>query len=244
MIADGTLKFTCPLEFNDPFDSMPAYDPNSIKNVTKLRPDLIRKAGKNLGLSPAKRIQKNWWFQKNVEAGINSGDYAKAIIGGLGIFCVSRTPCNPLMWAHYADSHKGFTVELRIAMDAPGTHIQTILPCPVEYTKTRPIINWAHSVERDLEKYFFTKSEDWSYEQEERTITPGAGIYAYSRAHFLCSVIAGARISEPDYETLKAVVGKASRELGKEVPLHKAQLAQHSYRVFIPGLQNPDFAHE
>ncbi|WP_417070450.1 DUF2971 domain-containing protein [Niveibacterium terrae] len=243
MIADGTLKFTCPLDFNDPFDCMPAFDPKSIESICEIRPDLIKKAGKELGYSPAKRIENKWRFRNNVKTAIASGEFVKSIVRRMGIFCVSRTPCSPLMWSHYADSHKGFVVELRIAMDSPRELIQQIIPSRVEYKKIRPIINWATPDEYELEKYFFTKSEDWSYEQEERTISLDrvAGIYPYSRNDFLCSVIAGTKIEEVNYERLKNEIEKASKVLGKKIQLRKAQLARNAYKIFIPGHLNQDF---
>ena len=58
IIREGTIKFTCPLEFNDPFDCRPFIDPQSVENLPNERPDLMQKIGKPLDLSPAKRIRR------------------------------------------------------------------------------------------------------------------------------------------------------------------------------------------
>lgn len=241
MISDGTIKFTCPLEFNDPFDCMPAYDPDSIANIHKSRPDLIRKAGDSMGLSPAKRLMHKGVFIKNIADAVNSGDFAKASISNVSAFCVSRTPCNTLMWSHYADFHQGFVVELRIPMDAPHELLKNMIPHEVSYTEERPVIDWGRTHPDDIQKYYFTKSIDWKYEQEERVINPGqiADIYPYAREHFLCSVIAGAKITNPNYAILSAVVASASRDIGKIIPLRRANLAKQTYKVYVPGHPNP-----
>lgn len=237
MLTEGTLKFTCPLDFNDPFDCMPAYEPDSYKNFEKYRPDLLPRYGKSQRLSPAERIRQKPVLKKNVENAVKSGEYAKGLASNVGVFCMSRTPCNTLMWSHYANSHKGFVVEFRISMNAPRELVEFILPFKVDYVNERPILNWALSGGENLKQYYLTKSLDWEYEQEERIIIPDrkAGIYPYSREHFLCSVIAGAKMSDSDYEVLRQAIGKASHEAGKTIPLRRARLASHKYKVYVPG---------
>lgn len=235
MISEGTLRFTCPLEFNDPFDCMPSYDPASIENITKTRPDLIKQAGNQLGLSPAKRLQRKGVFIQNIRGGVESGEFTRGLIEGLGVHSLSRVATNILMWSHYADHHKGFVVELEIRMDAPKELLYGIIPIPVEYKKERPVISWG--AEFDIEKYFLTKSKDWEYEQEERIMTTneGPGIHPYSREHFLYSVIAGCRMTESNFAELEKAVDRARRETGKPIGLFKAQSAKHQYKVFVPG---------
>ncbi|WP_344958715.1 DUF2971 domain-containing protein [Zobellella aerophila] len=245
-ITEGTLKFTCPLDFNDPFDCSPAYDPKSIDNLHKYRPDLLKKVGDSKGLSPAKRIMNRGRFVQNIRNVVESGEYVKTLVSGISVFCVSRTPNNTLMWSHYADHHRGFLVELRIAMDTPDHHLTNLIPYQVSYQDKRPIVNWATACGKNLEEYFYTKSRDWDYEQEERVINPGqrSGIYPYSREHFLCSVIAGARMSPDDHQQLQRAVTQASSDIGKTIPLYQAKLATHSYRVYVPDHPFPEVSRE
>lgn len=238
MITEGTLKFTCPLEFNDPFDCMPSYNPASIDNLNKTRPDLIRMAGAYHKLSPAKRMQRTGVFIQNIRRVVESGDFVRGLVSGLGVLSLSRTATNILMWSHYADHHKGFVVELQIPMDAPAELLERMVPHPVQYLTERPMFDMAMGC--DIDGYFLTKSMDWEYEQEERTLTTaeGPGIHPYSRENFLCSVIAGSRMGATEYNQLKAAVQQASRDIGREVALHKAQLANNKYAVYVPN--HPD----
>lgn len=239
MLTEGTLKFTCPLEFNDPFDCMPSYDPASIDNLDKIRPDLIKQVGAYHKLSPAKRLQRKGIFVQNLKRAVESGDFVKGLVSKLGVLSLSRIPTNILMWSHYADHHKGFVVELRIPMDAPLRHLYRVVPQQVEYLATRPI--FALGTSCDIDGYFLTKSLDWEYEQEERVLSTaeGPGIHSYSREHFLSAVIAGAKMQQTELQILRAAIVKASKDIEREIPLYMAKLAPDKYKVFAPGHPNP-----
>lgn len=232
MITEGTLKFTCPLDFNDPFDCVPGYDPLSIDNIPLSRPDLIERVAVYHGLSLEEAAKLG---VENAHKGVSSGDFSRGLIENLGVCSLSKIATNILMWSHYADHHKGFVVELRISTEAPYDLLVPIMPFPVEYQEDRPFIDWAKK--GDVVKYFLTKSSDWKYEEEERILTTseGPGIHAYSRSHFLCSVIAGAKISKADLAHLESIVKSAGKEIGKDIPLYKAELAQDKYRIHVPG---------
>jgi hypothetical protein len=242
ILTEGTLKFTCPLEFNDPFDCMPSYDPASIDNLDKIRPDLIKQAGAYHKLSPAKRLQRKGVFVQNIRRAVESGDFAKGLISKLGVLSLSRIPTNILMWSHYADHHKGFVVELRIPMDAPHHHLYRVVPQPVEYLVSRPTFSLGTGC--DINGYFFTKSLDWKYEQEERVLTTveGPGIHSYSREHFLSAVIAGAKMQKAEILTLRAAILKASKDIERDIPLYIAKLASDKYKVHAPGHPNPEIS--
>lgn len=233
VITEGTLKFTCPLEFNDPFDCWPSYDPASIDNIIKLRPDLIKAAGKSEGLSPAKRLQRYGVYKANIRRSVESGEFVRALISGLGVFCVSRDPANILMWSHYAQHHRGFVVGFEISASTPNRYLDLMTPLPITYQEKRPMLSWANGC--DIEGYFLTKSEHWSYEKEERMLTNkmGPGIYTYSREHFLCSVIAGGRMRREDLMTLKQATEQAALTLGKQIGFHEARLADDAYEIVI-----------
>lgn len=232
MITLGTLKYTCPLEFNDPFDCMPAYDPAGIDNLHLSRPDLIQKVAEHheISIDEARRVGI-----QNAHKAVDSGEFSGGLVSGLGVVSLSRDPTNILMWSHYAEHHKGFVVELRISMDAPVDLLEGIMPLPVVYQVERPVVDWA--AEFDVAQYFLTKSPDWKYEQEERILTTwdGPGIHPYSRKHFLWSVIAGSRMSLENYLVLKSAVDQVGREIGREIPLYRAELARSEYKVYVPG---------
>ena len=240
VLTDGTVYFASPLKFNDPFDSAPVYDDQSIQKIFKRRPDLIKYAGDQLGLSPAGRIQHKSKMLANIRKTVDSGEWAHVLMASTGVLCLSRNPCNPLMWAHYADEHRGFLVEFRVSESVPDHLRKVLLTHPVEYTDQRPILDWG-AVSTPVESYFLTKSTDWAYEEEERSLDTqsGPGAYPYSREHMLCSVTAGVRITEHAFEQLRRAVMKAEEDSGKHIPLYRAKLSPSSYKVYIPDHPDP-----
>ncbi len=92
------------------------------------------------------------------------------------VFCVAEENDNLLMWAHYADSHKGAVVKIKCIpeLDTPLCAATSVI-----YQRELPRIGALE----DLAKYFlkigekpnitnfaYTKSEHWSYEKEWRCI--------------------------------------------------------------------------
>lgn len=95
----------------------------------------------------------------------------------LGVLCLSRNSNQPLMWAHYADSHRGMMLEFnsehpafnrkRSASDEFG-YLR-----PVSYSTVRPAITMqALDGDRIFQDFALTKADPWSYEEEIRLIWP------------------------------------------------------------------------
>lgn len=93
-------------------------------------------------------------------------DVQKAV-DAAGILCLSRPRDDILMWAHYADKHKGLCLEFDGSANCNffGEAQQ------VEYVNYRP---WPldEEPERQMARAILTKSTHWAYEQEYRIIRP------------------------------------------------------------------------
>ena len=85
-------------------------------------------------------------------------------------------PCNELLWAHYANSHKGFCIEYDL--DKLDTCITSIIDyrIDVEYQENKPTISSDDSIEIKIKKAFSTKSLAWDYENEYRLIFSSYGL--------------------------------------------------------------------
>lgn len=95
----------------------------------------------------------------------------------LGVLCLSENSNQPLMWAHYADSHRGLMIEFdrahpafnrqRSADDDFG-HLR-----PVSYSKLRPELTM-QTIDGNnaFEVFALTKADPWRYEEEIRLIWP------------------------------------------------------------------------
>ncbi|MCB4455125.1 DUF2971 domain-containing protein [Leisingera sp. McT4-56] len=86
----------------------------------------------------------------------------------IGIVCFCRSWDNPVIWSHYADSHRGLALGFDVLSEGELL--------PVEYTKSR--IDFAQESERSfngdtfgfIKKSIATKFIHWEYENEVRLV--------------------------------------------------------------------------
>lgn len=114
-----------------------------------------------------------------------------------GIFSMSANPVQPLMWAHYADSHKGLCIGFR---EVAGSKLANADHClPVIYSDQLPVVDAAGLSttmsfaadgegrlytagvkvsfnDRTFQRVVTTKPTCWSYEEEFRYIEPFGGV--------------------------------------------------------------------
>jgi hypothetical protein len=100
-----------------------------------------------------------------------------------GIFCASKRKDSLLMWAHYADHHRGAVFEFvpHVAKDSTFIAAQ-----PVQYLRERPLlyrtpaeyIRHTHlmtlfdSTMEVINRIIYSKSPEWAYEEEYRLAIP------------------------------------------------------------------------
>jgi hypothetical protein len=233
VIQEGTMKFTSPLDFNDPFDCRPAYDPAAVDKLWKSRRDLFKAVAAKKRLSPAKLLQQKDKMAANIRREIESGRFVTNLVRDVGVCCLSRVATDTLMWSHYANFHRGFVVEFQVPESGTLDLLDTLLvPLPVHYSETRPVLDVGQASSKDalLRMCLFTKAKSWEYECEERVIVPdrSPGIYRYDRERQLVSVIAGLGMPAADYSKLERAVAKADRQLYRAAPVG------NTYRIHVP----------
>lgn len=137
----------------------------------------------------------------------------------LGVLCLSESPKSLLMWAHYADSHRGFVVQFdetspffdrRVSDDDELRHLRR-----VTYSSKRPSLTLSEVEDGSA---FLVKGIEWEYEAEWRMIVPladasrvvGTGpeaIHLYNfPASAVTSVILGCRMSEAKRAEIQALL--------------------------------------
>ena len=238
IIRDGTIKFSHPKEFNDPFDCYPEIDIQKVVSHASKKKHHFKLIGYYQGLSPAQRIQEKPKQLKRLEKGWNDKSFTNLINDQIGICCLSRNPLNLLLWAHYATKHTGFVIEFSIPTESTSCDIDTayyLTPLRVDYSTVKPVITSGASDEFD--KYFLTKGRDWEYEQEERVIyfNKKSGIHPYNRNRLLKSVIAGMNMNELDSIILKNAIDDVNEKHGTNITIHKAAPIPGEFALFVPG---------
>jgi hypothetical protein len=163
-ILEGTIRFTQPSAFNDPFELLPeVIVPNDAQERRlNVAFDLL-----------AHRCSVNESVDETIPDGCTSSDpmsrdIVQQLNRSVGILCLSRVRDSLPMWAHYADQYAGAVVEF------DGSHEAFTGHHDVEYRKARP--RW--HIDRYLTDKpiplaeLSTKSNDWAYEKEVRLARP------------------------------------------------------------------------
>lgn len=142
-------------KLNDPFEA--SFDDSISKTTVMLK----AKYGVNTD-----EIDKHW---RSIQ------DFKKT----LGIYSFELKtdtmtfPTNELLWAHYANSHKGFCIEYDVdKLISSNEHFYEINRIDILYQNECPIISINDIAESNtiLQKMFGTKSFAWTYENEIRLI--------------------------------------------------------------------------
>jgi hypothetical protein len=159
-----------------------------------------------------------------------------------GIFCATRRNDNLLMWAHYAENHRGVVFGFR--PDAERDSFLCLLE-PVTYSDVRPSFYKlfdplsGNQAPRPEDMRAFTQSltavkgTEWAYEEELRLVIPSYipqeqdAVFIPFYPSELSEVFLGHRVS-PEF---RDEICAAARALSRDVAIFQARLARGSYAL-------------
>lgn len=161
LLRNNELWFSSPSSFNDPFDCQINLDTNNtideidayLAPDPRATPEMRRKIAVEMFNSKDK-----WDNLMNT--------VARKSINSHGVCCFSGNQSNILLWAHYANSHKGVCLKFDVLEDTNLFYF----PVKVNYTKDYPIYNHLRDRDQIVNSLMLTKSPIWSYEEELRII--------------------------------------------------------------------------
>lgn len=161
-ILNGSIRFTQPGGFNDPFElALEVYNPTlnedekvNIQFDVLSQDDLINKY----------LLDKD--FQDDNCSDVFSRELISNLNKEIGILCLSKNSDSHLMWAHYADEYSGAVIEF----DENHEYFSGLTE--VKYEKDRPIIHMNYFLENKTIPIsnLCIKPDIWSYEKEFRII--------------------------------------------------------------------------
>lgn len=112
-----------------------------------------------------------------------------------GVCCFSASHLDALMWAHYADEHRGICL-IFDTHERPAVDWKRYAYHAVEYTSQRSMNVLDAGYTESLRRMLLTKAEHWKYEQEWRLISArGEGMQVSSNRNLL-GLILGLRIAD------------------------------------------------
>jgi hypothetical protein len=192
LFLHSRVRMSSRLDFNDPFDTKFGLDfPDS--------DDVLIQCVKGI----MTRTNTGDYLQRvNNDLTVVRSDLSKntsAALDKMGIYSLAESVRHPLMWAHYADSHRGVAVIFRHgAEDSFGAF-------PIRYQDGYPR---GLIAEDGLPLHLcFVKGRDWEYEQEWRIAKPSiAHSYLELDPCILWGVVLGAKASRETYETINELI--------------------------------------
>jgi hypothetical protein len=245
------IRFSQPSVLNDPLDCQPRVIPPKDPEVTV---DAI--IARNVAEDPARwsadqiaraRVRLIRSYTTDVDQHIQeSVDVLRRNLETVGVLSLSESSDNLVMWAHYADLHRGFALEFDTRfsplIQRPGERGWQGLPVSVVYQPSRPEVHCDSLGLQLPDELVVIKNSAWSYEREwrvvrdravaDRTIsTGGAEVSLFSVDHQAVSAVLVGKDAAPATEQRlrNALAGNAA--LG-HVRLARASLSMHGGLVF------------
>jgi len=180
------VQLTPPIYLNDPWDFLPKGRIPSEVEINRVWLEVERNVAQSSVLqltvqSPLReqqeRLEKFRADLASKECLADQGrDYQNEIGKIVGIVSLTEQPLNRSMWAHYADSHKGFVAEFAAGNEGTA-HGLTIRMCalgPVAAAKVKyhPDFQEISQNADNVQKICWSKHPDWVGEQEWRIVWP------------------------------------------------------------------------
>lgn len=147
----------------------------------------------------------------------------------LGIFSLSKTVVNELLWAYYTNGHRGFCIEYdfeQLQKSFPDGLLQSTFE--VQYNNDTPefsinsIINYLENDAQFVKCIIATKSMAWEREEEIRITLYSSGLFGIS-PESVTGIYFGLRMPESDKELIKTSLA------GRDIKYYQMKLKPNSY---------------
>lgn len=220
IIVGCSLWAGSPLAFNDPFDCYPVID------FEGTREEMEAWAAR---VAPAFEVSIQQAVEMVEQALADPVTHAQMFgwrenVDAVGVLSLTERPDDMLMWAHYANSHNGYCLELDATIQPLS------LAYRVHYDEERPVFRLFDPNRADIiKRTLLHKADFWEHEFEWRLVGPldiGPVVFP---PEALKSIIFGARIADEDEAALRAMA--AEREL--PLAFKRARLDGQNYRLQI-----------
>lgn len=260
ILGNGLIRFTQPQAFNDPFELKPHiyslasksfleddFNRNfdaSLREVYEKQPIKFKKATPFSVFATLAMSKRDGILSSVIEMAKHFTPQIKELVHeglekNIGILSLTEKDNNLLMWAHYANSHKGLVVEFdethRFFNQKKSEKNESMCLKKVEYSSQRPSLELSQV---ESINSFLVKGNAWEYEQEWRMLHPLAeadsiienqphDIHLF-KVPFLAikSVLIGVRATEETRKELTRII-MSNSELGHvkiyEMHIHESQ---------------------
>lgn len=241
LLSNNELYFANNKDFNDPFDTNLPFVYNNKINKECLKKELWNREGIELSDKELDNMVSE--FQKNpdhlnniIKESADNNNMQRDYENHLGIFCASTDNSNPLMWGHYANSHKGFCVGLDFQkinnfISEKYKNGKSIIK-HVKYDTIMPTMNplGVPKIKEYAWDRITTKSIHWNYENEYRIIIANRNKQAEQiPAEIYKEVIFGLKMDPVSEFEIRAIC----KERFPNIKFYKAKINNKEFKVDI-----------
>ncbi len=206
------IYFSSPRGFNDPYDCAITAEIDDIKveQIDSFKKYFLGKknisAQDRITLDSYPSIDLNEIIKRNASAAINS--FRDDFVSKSGIYCLSETNDDLLMWSHYGGKYKGFCLEFESQYE-PFNKARK-----VKYSNFMPKINPLpilmdqkdEKLDDQFIDLFCTKSESWGYEKEWRVLHNEVGTSFHYVPEALTGIYFGPEIAPECIEIIALII--------------------------------------
>ena len=224
------LFFSNYINLNDPLDSSVDIEKEYIRTKNEIEKiDNTKDARLSFIYFLINRPKE--FIDKTTKKEITLNEALNQYISNVGILSLSKNPTEPLIWAHYADGHRGVSfgfesTELNIERVFINESIKYKKEPPyrqifIDLTKElstiiRPGDGHKHS-DKEVDDFYtkqldvlikgnlLVKSTNWKYESEFRLVSGKSGLLSYN-PYSLKQIIFGCKTSKEDIESIKEII--------------------------------------
>ena len=212
IFTDNELYFSKVDDFNDPFDCRYCCKLDGSEADLAEYHDKIQRKHYPSRNEQERRLETSQWLKDIKAPGYKEKiqqDLRKTMVSMWAVYSLSAVPDGILMWAHYANGHRGFCLQFlndtnnpfcaKRPPDDPDPEAEShpnLSPFPVTYSDNYPTANFNSDDETLVRKALLTKAAQWSYEKEWRMLDlNGPGPRKFP-PQFLTGVIFGCEMSD------------------------------------------------
>lgn len=162
-ILNGSIRFTQPGAFNDPFELLPQFiTPKTITEQVQYSMSVGCVGSRRKGI-----LRNGIKEEDRYKSDFQARSIVKSLNDAIGLLCLSRNPESLLMWGHYGDEYRGAIIEF----DERHPFFEGQIS--VSYKKNRPVYDISDFLGQPFPVAdLCIKPNDWSYEKEIRIARP------------------------------------------------------------------------
>ncbi|WP_394520880.1 hypothetical protein C1N60_11805 [Pantoea sp. SGAir0184] len=235
-IRESTLKFTNPMDFNDPLDFHPTVPIEGFNKFVKRINGLYGEGRKKHKVGHKQRTTHL--------SNLRSDEFRRTYTKNFSVACFSKSPFILPMWAHYADDHKGCVIEFTFEESEelfneyfnlqPGEDFATLVPLDVIYSNDRPPLfdnNGLTDSHITGLNSCLVKAKAWEYEQEVRVIKKKkSGIYKFDRNQ-ITGVYFGMKIDKDKKKILSKLIDDSNNYTDTKIKKHDIKIAFDKFEL-------------